>query len=85
MGGSMDKFSYEENGYNKKELNKFISDVITQTEAIISKCKLYQKGFPLSNYQRIVLFPNKNNDQHWLIVCEILGFDYIVQNIKDTL
>lgn len=39
----MDKFSYEENGYNKKEVNKFISDVITQTEAIISKCKLQEK------------------------------------------
>ena len=35
----MEKFSYEANGYNRREVNQFISDVITQTEGIISKCK----------------------------------------------
>ncbi len=34
----MEKFSYEANGYNRNEVNQFISDVITQTEGIISKC-----------------------------------------------
>ena len=35
----MEKFSYEANGYNRSEVNKFVEEVITQTEGIISKCK----------------------------------------------
>ena len=35
----MEKFSYEANGYNRSEVNKFVDDVISQTEGIISKCK----------------------------------------------
>lgn len=38
----MEKFSYETNGYNRSEVNRFVEEVITQTEGIISKCK-YQK------------------------------------------
>lgn len=34
----MEKFSYEANGYNRSEVNKFVSDVITQTEDIVSRC-----------------------------------------------
>ena len=30
----MEKFSYEENGYNRKEVNHFIGEVIENTEAI---------------------------------------------------
>ena len=36
----MEKFSYEANGYNRREVNQFISDVISQTEGIIKKCKM---------------------------------------------
>ena len=36
----MKKFSYEENGYNRSEVNQFISDVIKQTEGIIKKCRV---------------------------------------------
>ena len=36
----MEKFSYEANGYNRREVNQFISDVIDQTEGIITKCKM---------------------------------------------
>ena len=35
----MEKFSYETNGYNRQEVNQFVSDVIAQTEGIIKKCK----------------------------------------------
>ena len=35
----MEKFSYEANGYNRSEVNQFISDVITETEDIVSRCK----------------------------------------------
>ncbi len=35
----MEKFSYETNGYNRKEVNNFVSEVIIQTEEIVEKCK----------------------------------------------
>ncbi len=36
----MEKFSYEANGYNRAEVNQFVSDVISQTEGIIKKCQI---------------------------------------------
>ena len=35
----MEKFNYEANGYNRKEVNDFVLDVITQTEGIVNRCK----------------------------------------------
>ena len=35
----MEKFSYETNGYNRNEVNQFISYVIRETEGIISKVR----------------------------------------------
>ena len=39
----MNKFSLEVNGYNKAEVNKFIDDVITQTEEIVNRVKKQNK------------------------------------------
>ena len=39
----MDKFNYETNGYNRSEVNKFVTDVIKETEGIIKKCKDQKK------------------------------------------
>ena len=39
----MDKFNYEANGYNRAEVNKFVTDVIKETESIIKKCKDQKK------------------------------------------
>ena len=35
----MEKFSYEANGYNRSEVNRFVGDVINNTEAIIKRVK----------------------------------------------
>ena len=35
----MEKFSYEANGYNRNEVNQFVSDVIKETEGIIVRVK----------------------------------------------
>ena len=35
----MEKFNYEQNGYNRREVNQFVMDVIKHTEGIIQKCK----------------------------------------------
>ena len=35
----MEKFSYEANGYNRSEVNQFVSDVIRETEGIITRVK----------------------------------------------
>lgn len=39
----MDKFNYEANGYNKAEVNKFVNDVIKETEGIIRKYQEQKK------------------------------------------
>ena len=36
----MDHFSLEENGYNRSEVNKFLSDAIKQTDGIIERCRV---------------------------------------------
>ena len=38
----MEKFSREQDGYNREEVNKFIDDVIVQTEAVINRVKSQQ-------------------------------------------
>ncbi len=38
----MERFSREENGYNKQEVNKFVDDVIAQTESIVTRVKRQQ-------------------------------------------
>jgi len=38
----VEKFSREQDGYNKEEVNKFIDDVIVQTEAVINRVKTQQ-------------------------------------------
>lgn len=35
----MEKFSYETNGYNRAEVNQFITDIIVKTEGIIEKVR----------------------------------------------
>ncbi len=35
----MEKFSYEANGYNRAQVNQFVSDVIKETEGIVTKCR----------------------------------------------
>ena len=35
----MEKFSYEAKGYNRSEVNQFISEVIKETEGIITRVK----------------------------------------------
>ncbi len=39
----MEKFSYEENGYNRKEVNLFVGEVIKQTEGVINRVKKQEK------------------------------------------
>lgn len=35
----MEKFSYEANGYNRSEVNRFVNEVIKETEGIIARVK----------------------------------------------
>ncbi len=39
----MEKFNYEPNGYNKKEVNNFVSEVIKNTEKVIDNCEEQKK------------------------------------------
>lgn len=54
----MEKFHYEDNGYNKEEVNAFIERVILETEGIINKCqeqkdKIKDLEKELENYKRL--------------------------------
>lgn len=54
----MEKFSREQDGYNKVEVNKFIDDVIVQTEAVINRVKSQQEEIKslqkeLEHYKKI--------------------------------
>ena len=54
----MDKFNYEANGYNRAEVNRFVSDVIKETEGIIKKYKEQKKEIrdlkdKLSHYETL--------------------------------
>ncbi len=39
----MEKFSYEQQGYSRREVNQFVQDVINQTEGIIKKYQEQKK------------------------------------------
>ena len=39
----MKRFSYEDSGYNKEEVNTFIDEVINNTEYVIVTCKEQRK------------------------------------------
>lgn len=39
----MEKFSYEENGYNRREVNLFVGEVIKQTEGVINRVKSQER------------------------------------------
>ncbi len=43
----MEKFSYEQNGYNRHEVNQFVQDVIQKTEGIIAKCQAQTKDMEM--------------------------------------
>ena len=54
----MEKFSYEENGYNRHEVNLFVGEVIKQTEGVIARVKsqeqeLYKLRAELEHYRKI--------------------------------
>ncbi len=54
----MEKFNREQDGYNKQEVNKFIDDVIVQTEAVINRVKTQQEEIKslkkeLEHYKKI--------------------------------
>lgn len=54
----MERFSYESNGYNRDEVNKFVENVIAQTEEFVSKYKDQQKKIEnlnqeLEHYRKI--------------------------------
>ena len=49
----MDKFKIEPNGYSVSEVNKFVSDVINQTEAMLDKMKAQKNEIDRLNAELI--------------------------------
>ncbi len=66
----MDKFKIEQNGYSVSEVNKFVNDVISQTESMLEKMKAQKSEIDrlnreLEKYQNI-----EKNLQHALYKSE---------------
>ena len=75
----VEKFNYEPNGYKRSEVNQFISDVITQTESIITRCR--QQGEEIDRL--------KNEIEHYKRMEEALKntevrAEEVGDNIKDV-
>lgn len=54
----MERFSYEKNGYKKSDVNKFIREVIVETEKLISIIKKQEKKIDdmskeINNYKKV--------------------------------
>ena len=73
----MEKFSFEENGYNKKEVNQFISDVIKETETIVDRVK--KQEVELERLRKELEF-YKNN--HNMTTASIIKAEETGNNIK---
>ena len=56
----MNKFSIEENGYSIEEVNQFVSDVIKETEAIVSRVK--SQEIELEKLRKEVSFYQNNQN-----------------------
>lgn len=56
----MDKFSYEENGYDRKEVNQFVSSVIEETEVLLERVKKQNAEI---TYLKEELSKYKNSDK----------------------
>ena len=54
----MEKFSYEEYGYNREEVNNFIEEVIENTQDIINSCLEQRKEIEINafSYWSLIVF-----------------------------
>ena len=62
----MDKFKIEDKGYSVTEVNKFVNDVIEQTESMLNKMKAQKEEIDRLNkelvkYQSIEKHDNRSN------------------------
>ena len=73
----MEKFSFEENGYNKEEVNQFISDVIKETETIVDRVK--KQEIELETLRKELEFYKSN---HNLTTASIIKAEETGNNIK---
>lgn len=71
----MEKFSYEANGYNRNEVNRFVGDVIRETEGIITRVRK----------QNIEIEELKKELQHYREIEDNLKTEIIKTNTDDEI
>lgn len=71
----MEKFSYEANGYNRNEVNRFVGDVIRETEGIITRVRK----------QNIEIEELKKELQHYRKIEDNLKTEIIKTNTDDEI
>lgn len=72
----MEKFNYEPNGYNRQEVNQFISNVINQTEEIIKKYQAQQQKLEKLE-KELIYYKKRENEIKTLIIRSEKVADYI--------
>ncbi len=78
----MDHFSLENNGYNRSEVNDFLSDVIKQTESIIEKCKVQSNEIEKLRLE-LEEYKNKENSMKDAIAKTEEACDSLRQNARE--
>lgn len=63
----MEKFSLEENGYNREEVNNFILNVIKETEGIVKVCEEQVREIKYLRDELSKSNKNSNSNYHSLI------------------
>lgn len=76
----MEKFNYEPNGYNRQEVNNFISDVIDQTSGIVKKYTEQKEKIKKQDEQI-----KEQNEEILKLKNELAHYRQIENNLKDSI
>ena len=78
----MDHFSLEENGYNRSEVNTFLSNVIKQTNDLIEKCKVQTEEIERLK-KDLIIYKDRENSINEIISKAEIECDNLRQKARD--
>ena len=78
----MDHFSLEENGYNRSEVNEFLSNVIKQTNDLIEKCKIQTEEIERLK-KDLIIYKDRENSINEIISKAETECDNLRQKARD--
>ncbi len=78
----MDHFSLEENGYNRSEVNTFLSNVIKQTNDLIEKCRIQTEEIERLK-KDLIIYKDRENSINEIISKAEIECDNLRQKARD--